>query len=85
MFIYYSFPAPKTLKAPIIHKIGFHNKKKPIIVNIENTDQNQKSKSWLNTGNILFNNIKTPNGTAANANTTLTTYLIRKTIISNNT
>ena len=40
------------------------------MVNIENTDQNQKLPSVVNVGNDFHKTIKTPYGTATNANTT---------------
>lgn len=39
------------------HITGFHNSTKPIIDNMENTDQNQKLASWVKRGNSSFSNI----------------------------
>ena len=54
---------------------------KPSIDNREKTDQNQKPKSWLKTGNHLFNNINTPKGIATIAKNTHITKFNNRIII----
>lgn len=80
----YSAPAPRTCKTPTIHIIGLQSKTKPIIDNMEKTDQNQKLPSRVKTGNNLCNNIKIPTGIPANTNTNQTRHLIKNVIIFNN-
>ena len=83
--IFYSIPNPNVCKIPTIHTIGFQSTIKPIIDEIEKTDQNQKPASWVKTGKNSSNNMYMPKGMAAKTNAIQTMHFIRKTIIFNNT